>query len=305
MTSKVLIIKTGFSETFDPEVSETVSLGDVFTTTMILHAFKGCDVTWLTARCALPLLENNPRIDRILFYDLTSVLQLKSEIFGSVVNLEKVPGLCALADSIDTSLRYGFAFDPLSGTAKVCARSRNVDPLQGLRPYMSADTRKEDHRFWPEVLFEAVGRKWDGEDCLLEREPRSDVEHDVGLNYRVGPKWPNKAWPYTRFMELEGALKESGYSVSWQKGEKDIREYIDWIDSCDLIVTNDSLGMHLAIALRKKVVGLFGPTSMHPRYLGESGRMVSSGLPSEWEGRNGMEGIPMKSVLGSVEDLMS
>ena len=39
-----------------------------------------------------------------------------------------------------------------------------------------------------------------------------------------------------------------------------IEAYIDWINSCRLIVTNDSLGLHIALALGKKVVALFGPT---------------------------------------------
>ncbi|HLO64387.1 MAG TPA: glycosyltransferase family 9 protein, partial [Azonexus sp.] len=40
----------------------------------------------------------------------------------------------------------------------------------------------------------------------------------------------------------------------------DIEDYIDWINSCRLLVTNDSLGLHLALALGKPVVALFGPT---------------------------------------------
>jgi heptosyltransferase-2 len=35
---------------------------------------------------------------------------------------------------------------------------------------------------------------------------------------------------------------------------------MDWINSGRLIVSNDSLGLHLGIALGKKVIGLFGPT---------------------------------------------
>ena len=42
---------------------------------------------------------------------------------------------------------------------------------------------------------------------------------------------------------------------------------MDWLNACRLIVTNDSLGMHLAIALKKKVVALFGPTSCREVYL--------------------------------------
>lgn len=35
---------------------------------------------------------------------------------------------------------------------------------------------------------------------------------------------------------------------------------MDWIGSCGTIVTNDSLGLHIALAFNKRVVALFGPT---------------------------------------------
>ncbi|MCB0362324.1 MAG: hypothetical protein KDD35_06365, partial [Bdellovibrionales bacterium] len=35
------------------------------------------------------------------------------------------------------------------------------------------------------------------------------------------------------------------------------------VDACDIIVTGDSLGMHMGIALEKWVVAWFGPTCAH------------------------------------------
>ena len=43
-------------------------------------------------------------------------------------------------------------------------------------------------------------------------------------------------------------------------------KYIDWIASGETIISNDSLGMHLGIALGKKIIGLFGPTSSSEVY---------------------------------------
>ena len=57
------------------------------------------------------------------------------------------------------------------------------------------------------------------------------------------------------------------HSVSWQQGLKNIEEYIEWINSCQLLLTNDSLGLHIALALKKKVVALFGPTAHREVYL--------------------------------------
>jgi heptosyltransferase-2 len=46
----------------------------------------------------------------------------------------------------------------------------------------------------------------------------------------------------------------------------DLHAYMDWINSCRLLVTNDSLGLHIALALKKKVVVLYGPTNPNETY---------------------------------------
>lgn len=55
---------------------------------------------------------------------------------------------------------------------------------------------------------------------------------------------------------------------------KNIYKYIDWLNSCKLIVSNDSLGLHLGLALKKKVVGLFGPTSEKEVYFYKRGEAI-------------------------------
>jgi heptosyltransferase II len=48
------------------------------------------------------------------------------------------------------------------------------------------------------------------------------------------------------------------------------------VAACDLVVTGDSLGMHMAIALKKWVVAWFGPTCAHEIDLFERGYKVLS-----------------------------
>lgn len=295
---KILIIKLGRSETFHPRVDDTPSLGDVFVTTMVLHPFKDHHVTWLTDGACVPLLEGNSHIDRLLPYNLTSILQLQSEAFDMVVNLEKVPGVCALADSIKSPVKHGYCFDWRSG--KVYSRDKVLEP------YLDLEMKKSSvGRFWPEVLFEVVNRKWDGEKCILGHSPERAIGFDVGLNYKVGAKWPNKAWPEVNFIVLERMLKDLGYGVSWQKGDN-IREYVDWIGKCRMLVTNDSLGLHLAIAMDRKVVLIVGPTDLDGRYVeGSIVRPEGYACAPCWESECKeevpcVESIEVERVLGEV-----
>jgi heptosyltransferase II len=42
-----------------------------------------------------------------------------------------------------------------------------------------------------------------------------------------------------------------------------LRRGMVYVDLCDVVVTGDSLGMHMAIALKKQTVAWFGPTCAH------------------------------------------
>jgi len=268
MKRKVLIIKIGFSETLDGKISRIPSYGDIIRTTPLLHLFKDDNVYWLVAEEGLPLLEGNPYIDEILIYNLTSILQLQREHFDIVVNLEKIPGICALTDSINAWLKYGFRFDEINGTAEAYKGASEV-------LYVSEDReiKLSYNKYWQEALFEMVDAKWDKEDYVFSYKPKSEVIFDVGFNYMVGSKWPTKAWPMDYWKKLEQLLAGK-YSISYQQGEKDLYTYMDWLHSCKLVVSNDSLGLHLGIALKKKVVGIIGPTVAREIYMYNMGELI-------------------------------
>lgn len=252
---KVLIIKLGYSETLVPEFRRTASLGDVLRTTAVLHLYKNDHVTWLTDEAAIPLLRGNPYIHRILPFDLLSVLQLQSERFDKVINLEKVPGVCALVDRVRAWSHYGFRFDSETGVPQAYERS-----YEALAIATREDFKKLNDRPWLEVLFEMLGAEWNGEHYILGYRPSSETVHDVGFNHNVGTLMPVKAWPMENWKVLEERLKGKA-SVSWQQHLDDLEGYMEWIQSCRLLVTNDSLGIFVGLALGKKVLALFGPTS--------------------------------------------
>lgn len=271
MKQKALIIKLGHSETLDAEISRTSSLGDVLRTTVVLHEFKDHHVTWLVDEAAYELIEGNPLIDRPLIYDLSSVLQLQAEHFDVVINFEKVAGICALADSIKARRRYGFGFDPLRGEATFRDGAERVFSL-----VKNISDKKTHEDCWQKVLVEMVGGTWNAQEYLLGYQPKSEVKFDYGFNYVVGSKWPTKAWPKKHWESLEKSLLAQGKTVSWQKGLANLKEYMEWIQSCETIITCDSLGFHLAIAQKKKVIVIYGPTNSNETFMYGRGLSVKA-----------------------------
>lgn len=266
---KVLIIKFGWVEFLDDrlEHEQSVSLGDVFRTTTLLHLYKDDDVTWLTVPKAVPLLKRIKYINRIILFDLLSVLQLQSEYFDIVINLEKVAGICAFVDSIKFGIKYGFRLNPVTGEIAAYHGAEKVLQISKNDKMKKALNTKT----YQEFLYEVVDKTWNKEEFILGYESKVKIKYDIGLNHHIGLKWPTKQWGSDNWKELENRLITHGYTVSRQQGLEDIEAYIDWLNSCRLIITHDSLGLHFALALKKKVIALHGPTYWSEVYMYDRG----------------------------------
>lgn len=262
---KILIIKLGYSETLVHETKDRIlSLGDVLRTTVLLNLYKNDRVTWITNKEAFPLLKGNPLIHRLM--DIHECSAIVNEDFDIIINLEKSQDAAIFADTVKGRIRYGFTFNELTGEVlpyddraqhalDICHNKKNKIFL--------------NHQYWEEILFEIVGATWKGEMPQIAYKLTSRDTFDIGFNHKVGKKWPTKAWPeeYWKHLNHMCHLLDCNYTVSWQQGSESIEEYISWINSCRLIVTNDSLGLHIAHALDKKIVALFGPTLASEVYI--------------------------------------
>ncbi|MDP8266381.1 MAG: glycosyltransferase family 9 protein [Candidatus Aceula meridiana] len=256
---KILIIKTGFSEFLDRGISTTVSLGDVLFCTTLLHLYKNDHVTWVTSSAAKGLFKDNPFIHKLLIFGSQTFRKITCSHYDIFINLEKDIGICAFLKQVKAKKKFGFYFNEKIHDIATCRQATR---------YLLAG--QENHRFincnTAELLYQAVGKKWNGQGMILTRKGKRKPIYDIGFNYSVGTKWPTKGWPLKKWKSLEKSLR-SDFTVSWQKGHKNIRQYINWIDSCNMIVTSDSLGQLIAQALGKKVLTLFGPTN-HKRMRG-------------------------------------
>ena len=267
---RILIVKTGFSEFLDRGISTTVSLGDVLTCTTILHLYKEDHVTWVTSWAARQLLDNNPYIHELLIFGPDALKRITESSYDVLINLEKDMGLCTCLSQVETKKRYGFYFDDKMHDISTYNRSTRY-LLSG------QENHKKLRKLGVEILFEAIGKRWNDEGFVLGYQPKTEEIYDIGFNFSVGSKWPTKAWPMEKWRALEEILKER-YVISWQKGQTNILKYIDWINSCKIIVTSDSLGQIVAQVLGKQVITLFGATN-HKRMEGIPGiHVISSTL---------------------------
>ncbi len=262
----VLIIKHGYSETCDHNISPHVSFGDVFRCTCLLEDFRGYHVTWITTRAAQDLLMDNHLIDELILADSPADIPKDNlhDHYNIVINLEKQKDWCEFTAQLSADKHFGFR-DWTSGHNGYYPESSVA---------LALALTSEEYQPCQETLFHSVGREWNGQRYVLGYHPNPSPQFDIGLNNHVGPKWPNKRWPDYHWERLYFELSKK-YSVCWQQSLDSIRHYIDWLASCRLIITCDSLGLHLSLALGRKIIALFGPTPPEQVYMYGCGQKIT------------------------------
>ncbi len=271
--------------------------GDVLRTTSLLPALKEQHpktfVNWITKRNAVPLLAHNPHVDRIVPLDAAVCAFLTATEFASVINLDTSVASCALAAAARTKRRRGFTLNPSGQIVPATLEARNW-----LEMSVFDDAKKKNELSYQAHMYRIAGLTGGihppqlyltEEEMKYAAQAGSRLGIDakrpvVGINTGCGPRWPLKKWTGEGYRELAvrvhdelGAdvlllggpleetenrrLQEKTAGAAKDSGQHELRDFCAVLNLCDLVVTGDTLALHVAVALQKKIVALFGPTS--------------------------------------------
>ncbi|HXN07767.1 MAG TPA: glycosyltransferase family 9 protein [Nitrospiria bacterium] len=273
------------------------AMGDVLRTTPLLHLLKRrfpqSFVTWLTDLPSADLLRHNQLIDRLYIYDTPDLERLSCESFDLLLSLDKEPRTAALAMKIQATEKRGMGLSPHGNVYPLNPEAEHYFTL-GLSNELKFFKNK---RSYQDLVCEAVGFRYEGEPYILEvpedsRQRAKDHyqrlgvregERVIGLNTGAGGVFANKNWTPDYYVALINRLTEN-YNLKiilfGGRREKELNDYIlsrsrgpviypgdfplldfcGMLERCSLVITGDTLGMHIAIALKVKLLVLFGPT---------------------------------------------
>lgn len=274
------------------------AMGDVLRTTALLPALAdahpGLAITWITRKESRPLLEKNPYVTEIFEYGPDALLQLQTRTFDRVINLDAGKTSAALASMANAKQKDGFVLD-------ACGYVQATNPAarKWLEMGVFDDLKRLGTRTYQDTMLEIIGCPGAGHRYVLEltEEERArgrahlerlgvDLSRPViGLNTGAGQRWQLKQWREEGYLELVERLAKR-YSVEFVllggpeererhkrliAGSKvplidtgcdnSVRHFASLVAACSLVVAGDTLAMHLALALKRRAVILFGPTS--------------------------------------------
>lgn len=160
-----------------------------------------------------------------------------------------------------------------------------------------------------EMYVEMIGETWQEQeyDLNLPFDESDTVPKRIGVIDVSSSLWQNKDWAY--WDELKERLAKEGYSVVSLGERETIKEHIADIASCELVVCPDTFGMHIALALKKKVVALF--TCTDPDEIYDYGRMKKIVSPrlnefyyQKKRDEEAIRAITPSQVLSAIQDVL-
>lgn len=289
--SSVLIIQHGHGQNRTQNNSEWIHYCDIFRSTCLLEQFRGHHVSWITDMAAEDLFLDNHLIDELILAD--HPIQLPPEAvrhYDVVINLERETLWCEFASKIPAAHRYGFLKTERSKSVsgeKLCQEEPESESL----PFQ-------------EILYNLIGQQWGGQHYVLGYRPRCELLYDVGINQFVAPGLTDDSWNQKSWQSLYRKLR-TGHDVSWPKAIDGLREYIEWLASCQVIVTGENLGLYLALALKKKVVVLLDRKDSDQIYLYGHGIKLTSFCDTENNQPEAAETITVDMVMEAIATQMN
>jgi len=325
------------------------AMGDVLRTTSILPGLRKkhprAQITWIAAPSALPLFQGNPYVDRALPLLPDGLLCLLSERFTLAVNLDTAPVSASLLARAVAEEKRGFSLDE---RGQVCALSAAAE--EWLRMSVFDDVKKANRRTYQAIIHDILGLGSPPGEIVLNlseeevafarafvaRRNHAPARPWIGLNTGGGGRWRFKRWSKeatlalarlcsdefkTRLLLFGGPEEEerNGWLMSCAGDiladtgcRNTVREFFALLGLCDLVVTSDTLALHAAIGLKKKVVALFGPTSAAEIELYGRGEKVVAPvdcrccyLPDCRTRPNCMESITPEMVMSAIRKLLA
>jgi heptosyltransferase II len=261
-TESTLIVKLG-------------AMGDVLRTTTVLRALPG-PVTWVTRPASLPLLAGIPQISSLLPLDAAE--QLRGQQFDLAACLDDEPEACRLLDLVTAKRHIGaFLADGRVSYGESARSWYDMGLISRFGKERADDLKRLNRRSYQEHLFEIFGLPFRGEDYVFGYAPQAVTRRRIGIEMRADARWQWKRWG--RYPELIDKLRADGMDVVVFEQRDELRDFIADVNGCGLVVTGDTLTMHIALALQKRTIAVFGPTSA-PEIHGY-GRLTSVVSPIE------------------------
>jgi ADP-heptose:LPS heptosyltransferase/glycosyltransferase involved in cell wall biosynthesis len=255
-------------------------------------------IYWLTSKLAKPIFINNSYVDKVLDLDKDHLDYLNKINFDLIINLEESKELCNLSSNLKSKKIQGFYTK--NGKTIASKSAKEWFNMSAIGPSPKNDIlklkNKKTHRHLISEIVEVDYKKYRPfvrltnnqriiTNNFLRRNNISKSDLIIGINPSGGSGRWNKNLPINKTVKiiedlykkyhatiiLFGGINEEKRNNEIMKSVKvpvisagcgnNLIEFPALISVCNLMITTNSLALHLSLALKRKTICMIGPTS--------------------------------------------
>ena len=239
-------------------IAKLGATGDVVRTSTLLRRLKA-HITWVTAAKNTVLLDGMG--DDLRCFSWENHEAARDRKYDLIINLEDTPDVGQFVDSLGPAKRFGAYLDG-SGAMRYTDDSKAWFDLSLISVHGRAEADRlklKNRRTYQDLVFSGLGLRFDNDAYVLPPPLETGLKGDVAISPEGGPVWPMKNWVY--YEELKQRLEAHGLTVNKLPQRASLLEHLGDVRNHRVLVSGDSLPMHLGLGIGVRCVTLFTCTS--------------------------------------------
>ena len=288
------------------------AMGDIIHAMVALQFIKAKrdDITidWIVEEAFVPILEGNPHIDKIITVNLKRLKKSKFKIFNEIKQIkakakENYDLVIDAQGLIKSALVAKIFSKNIAGFSKESIREKLASSFYNKRVDIDYAANTIDRN--AKVIGEPLGVEITKDD-ILNKKPFLFYKTNLELNscfnifrknvvFVIGSTWASRNYPKESFAKLADMLGEN-IMIVWgsQEEEKralwieensiyakvvpkiDLNSLKELINRSDLVIGNDTGPTHMAWAMNRKSITIFGPTPIERVYQTKINKVIKS-----------------------------
>ena len=262
--------------------------------------YKDAKIDWVTKKESFDVLRNNNFISKLYLIG-PDLKELKNKNYDLIVSLDDDEEACRLASSIKSEKITGaFLDDGKKVYTKDTSQWFDMGLISKLGKQKADELKAKNKKTYQEIMYTILGLEYKKQQPILilnDKElefginfaAKNNIREDdlvIGINTGAGGRWQDKRLSIKETAELIDKLnnqvkncklilfggpeeKERNQNIKKLIKSKiidagcnnSLMAFASLVNLCNVLVTSDSLALHIATALKKKIVVFFYPTS--------------------------------------------
>ncbi len=263
--------------------------------------YSSCKIGWVTKKESFDVLKNNSIINKIFLIDNNAEKDIGKKEYDLVISLDDDNNACMLASKIKHKAIIGaYAENGKRAYTENSSSWFDMGLISKFGKKKADELKAKNRKTYQQLMYEILGLEYKKQEPILVldkkgldfgkrfAEKNNIKENDlvIGINTGAGGRWQDKKLSIEETAELIDKLNKElknaklllfGGPEEKERNEKiknmaktkiiyagcnnSLMEFASLANLCNILVTSDSLTLHIGIALKKKIIVFFYPTS--------------------------------------------